>query len=96
MNGPHPQPLSHLMGEGGVGLCSFKVEWVGGSEGDSVGETPTGATWTVALPERPGCNRLRDQTFGLFGLEGHGAGAVTCFLRWLQLVAQNGSRREAC
>ncbi len=36
------------------------------------------------------------QTFGLFGLEGHGAGAVTCFLRWLQRVAQNGSRREAC
>ncbi len=37
-----------------------------------------------------------EQTFGLIGLEGHGAGAVTCFLRWLQLVAQNGSRREAC
>ncbi len=72
MNGPHPQPLSHLMGEGGVGLCSFKVEWVGGSKEDP-----------------------RHQTFGLFGLEGHGAGAVTCFLRWLQLAAQNGSRREA-
>ena len=38
----------------------------------------------------------RHQTFGLFGLEGHGAGAVTCFLRWLQRAAQNGSRREAC
>src|SRR5258708_31756237 len=30
-----------------------------GSEGDSVGETPTGATGTVAVPKGLGCNRLR-------------------------------------
>jgi hypothetical protein len=36
-----------------------RVERVDGNEGGSVGETPTGATGTVAVPKGLDCNQLR-------------------------------------